>query len=221
MQTHLVAFGLLAGIGFTSEAWAQEQPLPGGPPPAPPGAQLPAGDPGAPGGYPPPPPSSYPPPPSGYPAPPPGSYPAPPPGGYYQPVPVPVPVYVAPPVAPFRQRARYAALSRGLSAGGGVLLAFGIFSLIGGGIVYGLSSGEVICGTPSDPCNEELSVSYALFGTGALMTSGGIAMLIAGSVYRFKAVFGQLDPPPGRAFALSPIAPASSGSATAGLRLNF
>lgn len=101
------------------------------------------------------------------------------------------------------------------------MLAFGIFSLIGGGIVYGLSSGGAICGSAADPCNEELSASYGLFGAGAVMTSGGIAMLIAGSVYRFKAVFGQLDPPPGRAFALTPAAPAGSYSATSGLRLSF
>lgn len=224
MRTGLLALVLAAGVGFPGAARAQAPP--------PPGSALPAGSvsaDGAPAPLPPasgyPPPNGYPPPPaSAYPVPPAGSYPAPPAGSapappevYYQPV----PVYVSPPVAPFRQRARYAALSRGLSAGGGVLLAFGIFSLIGGGIVYGLSSGEVICGTAADPCDQELGTSYGLFAAGALMTSGGIAMLITGSVYRFRAIFGQLQPPLGRSFALAPAEPDRSGGATTGLRLDF
>lgn len=235
MQIRWLALVLSVGIGTPGAAWAQEQPLPSSAQTVPPGPGLPGGDPASPSsgyspppsggyppppsGYPPPPPGGYPPPPSGYAAPPPGGYPPPAPGGYYQPVPV--PVYVSPPVAPFRQRARYAAISRGLSAGGGVLLAFGIFSLIGGGIVYGLSAGEAICGSASDPCTEELNASYGLFTAGALMTSGGIAMLIAGSVYRFRAFYGQLKPPLAPAFALVPAEPAGTGGAATGLRLDF
>jgi hypothetical protein len=243
MKTRLLVLTLSLGAGVPLTAAAQDQPSRVGIQPAPMPPALPAP---APVYQPPPAPGVYQPPPAPgvyQPAPAPGVYqpapmyqPAPgtyqPTPGMYQPTPgmyqpgpppgymQPGPAYAGPPPTLYRQRAGYAALARGLSAGGGVLLAFGIFSLMGGGITYGLSAGGAICGTVSDPCNEELNASYGLFAAGALMTSGGIAMIIAGTVFRFRSIFGQSSVPR-PSFAFLPAAQRGIGGGAAALTWRF
>jgi hypothetical protein len=118
---------------------------------------------------------------------------------------------------------RYASLGRGLRAGGGVILAFGIYALIAGAIVYGLAAGEVFCGPAHNnkSCDPALNASYGLFVVSGLFIPGSIVMLVFGNIYRYRAGMVQNTPRLVPSLALLPAEHGGFGGAVSGLTWRF
>jgi hypothetical protein len=158
-----------------------------------------------------PPPVYVPAPPPVYAPPPPPMYPPPPPRIYVAPPPPPV-YYVRP--RPYR---RYGA-GHALRVFGALLLAFGIFAVIGGGTV--LIVGEANKGTMNE-CPGCFPVGYGLLGGGAWGILSGITLMIIGRVIGYQAYYGLNNSPVLPTFSLVPSGVGGGLTGTAGIGFNF